>query len=171
MANNGEDDKKEELKWTDWSKGYKTFHAGKFAPKLTFQQQCAVWTFFHKFGISINVLAATYGIAPRTVSVLVNHRAKEYQRVKKEARRLEGVNGMYQNYVFDGDIQRVQETIHGKSKLGIVSYGGQDFTIVQNPETKKWISRSIEVEVDLGRFDTWKEAWDECIKFVKAGQF
>lgn len=158
------------LKDTDWSAGIKTFHAGKFAPKLTFQQQSAIFVFHHKFGISINVLAHSYNIAPRTVSVLVNRRAKEYQRVKKEERRLGGLAAMYELYVFEEDIKRVQETVHGKSKMGIV-IGSQTFQIKEDPDTKKWVAFSQDIEVELGRFGTWKEAYDECQAFVKAGQF
>ena len=160
----------EDLKYTDWSKDIKTFNAGKFAPKLVFQQQCAIYTLFHKLHISINVLAEAYGVAPRTVSVLCNNRAKEYQRVKKEFRRLGTLAEMYDKYVLEEDIARVQRTVHGRTpydkKPNQVILGGMMFTITENEEIKKWVPFCNNDEVALGHFTTWEDARDECLKYA-----
>jgi hypothetical protein len=159
------------LKYTDWSAGFKTFSAGKFAPKLVFQQQMAIYTLNHKLGISINVLADAYGVAPRTVSVLCNNRAKEYRRVKQEIRRLGSLSECYDKYVLEEDIARVQRTVHGRTPLdkkpNQIWLGGQMFTITNDESIDKWVAFSHDIEMELGRFDTWEAARDECLKYAK----
>lgn len=165
------EDKKVPLKDTEWWVGYQSFNAGKFAPKLTFQQQNAIFVLHHKYGISINALSVAYGIAPRTVSVLVNRRAKEYKRVKKEEQRLGGLAGMDKTYVFEEDILRVQKAVHGRSsedkKPNQIFLGGMIFTISLG-ELNKYIAFADSHEIEVGRFDTWEDARDECLAYAKA---
>jgi len=82
----------------------------KFAPKLTFADQCAYFALHHVKGVSVGILAAAANIHKATMGKLVSKTHKRYQKVAKEAYSM-GDERFFDTYVGNRHIEAVQKAL------------------------------------------------------------
>ena len=70
---------------------------GKFAPKLTFEQQCEIW-FFKEFGIPASVISRIYPVNLVTINKIARKSAPVYKKVREHCEKL-GINKVRDLYV------------------------------------------------------------------------
>lgn len=80
-------------------------NAGRFAPKLTFSDQCAAYVLHHKNRVPLTELAFAWGVHVGTMKKMCAVTGGgPYKRVRAEATRL-GLDKMYEAHVNEGHIE------------------------------------------------------------------
>ena len=164
---------KTDLKYTDWAKDLPPKgDKSRFAPKLTFDERCAWFALYHANPdkVSVSDIAEATGISDPVASALLNIHHRRYKNVKIEFKKL-GLTSMYQKYVENRHIERIQAIKAGRNKRipkpGTISLGGHDFVITQREDGKWAATTELLGDAEVGRKDTWDEIVEECIQAAK----